>query len=255
MYRGLTREVLSILSWVAAAARLRLLRVQVQGRGRSRSPSSSTRPLLVAQVAIGGDHLPDRVDHRSPDHGAHLRHGARQPGRRHRPHPGLAVRRRARLRAGGDPLHVLRVVRATSRSSSTPGCAMPCRAPYDQVDRRNSLRIMLQRDGARPRSMGQPRATAGLHSCTIITGLCRRRWQARASCPISVLAPRHRSPECSGGRRVRCSRAGSRGRHDDCPQRGLTARRRARAGGPAATTRCARSAASSACSATRTRRR
>ena len=43
MYRGLTREVLSILSWVAAAAAC-VYFVFKFGPKPSRSPSSSTRP-------------------------------------------------------------------------------------------------------------------------------------------------------------------------------------------------------------------
>ena len=80
MYRGFTREVLSILSWVAAGLAL-LYFIRSHGASPRRSPSSSRTPcrlhVYIAQVAIGGDHLPVRIDRCSSHHVAHLRHGAR----------------------------------------------------------------------------------------------------------------------------------------------------------------------------------
>lgn len=53
MYRGLTREVLSILSWVAAAAACVYFVFKYRAEAQQVAEQFHT-PLLVAQVAIGG---------------------------------------------------------------------------------------------------------------------------------------------------------------------------------------------------------
>jgi membrane protein required for colicin V production len=53
MYRGLTREVLSILSWVAAAAACIYFVLNYRKEAEQVAQQLSA-PLLVAQVAIGG---------------------------------------------------------------------------------------------------------------------------------------------------------------------------------------------------------
>ena len=121
MYRGLTREVLSILSWVAAAGAVRLSSSSSYKRGgRAASPSSSTprcwsprspSAAIIFLIVLIIVHL---ITARISDT------DARQPRRRHRPHPRLAVRRRPGLRAGGDPLHVLRVLRADKPEQQYP---------------------------------------------------------------------------------------------------------------------------------------
>ena len=91
MYRGLTREVLSILSWVVAAGAvayfIKYHRGVAEELAKQFSDPVQTSHIYIAQVAIGAPLFVIVLDHRSPDHVAHLRHRARQPGRRHRPHP------------------------------------------------------------------------------------------------------------------------------------------------------------------------
>jgi membrane protein required for colicin V production len=53
MYRGLTREILSILSWVAAAAACVYFVFKFKAQAQQVADQFHT-PLLVAQVAIGG---------------------------------------------------------------------------------------------------------------------------------------------------------------------------------------------------------
>lgn len=53
MYRGLTREVLSILSWVAAAAACVFFVFKFRAEAQQIADQFHT-PLLVAQVAVGG---------------------------------------------------------------------------------------------------------------------------------------------------------------------------------------------------------
>ena len=91
MYRGFTREVLSILSWVAAAIAAFYVIFYQQDFAEELAKQFADPPqqvhLIIAQHRHRQRHLPGGSDHRSPHHVAHLRHGARQPHRGHRPHP------------------------------------------------------------------------------------------------------------------------------------------------------------------------
>ena len=185
----------------------------------SRSPIQFHAPRAGRPGRHRRRHLPGGADHRSPDHVAHLRHGARQPRRRHRPHPGACVRRGARLRAGGHTLHVLRVVRATSRSSST-------RWVRDAVSRcptssRPAIRCASSLQRLVPSSLMGPASNSRAAFSKIITAPLSPRWQA--ACKLSYIAraaaaARHLSR--GGGRGALLLEPDARGRHDDCTRRG-----------------------------------
>ena len=134
MYRGLTREILSILSWIAAAAACVYFIFKFKAEAQQVAEQFHA-PLLVAQVGIGGliflvvlivVHL---ITSRISDTVLDSRVGAIDRIL------GLRLRRRAGLRAGGDPLHVLRGVRGQA-GAAIPLGARRGLAALHQVDRR-----------------------------------------------------------------------------------------------------------------------
>ncbi len=160
MYRGLTREVLSILSWVAAAGACVFFVFKYKEEARSIAEQFHA-PVLVAQVAIGGIiflivliivHL---ITARISDTVLDSRVGAIDRIL------GLAVRPGAGLRVGGDPVHVLRVVRGQAGAAIPLGSRCHV-ASLDQVDGQFAENHAAA-DGA-ALADGAARATAGLHS-------------------------------------------------------------------------------------------
>ena len=116
MYRGLTREVLSILSWIAAAAAV-LYFVLYHRPAAEQLAQQFHAPLAVAQVVAGGIifllvliivHL---ITARISDTILDSRIGIIDRIL------GFAFGVSARLRADRHPLHVLRIVRSRSKSA------------------------------------------------------------------------------------------------------------------------------------------
>ena len=124
MVRGFTREVLSIFSWAVAAVAALYLTPKYSAVLETLHRQPERRPDRLRRRRF--HHHPDR---REPDHLPHLRQGARQPGRRARPHLGLHLRAGARLPAGRHRLHP--VHRARPRPTGL-GRAMPGPIPILQ---------------------------------------------------------------------------------------------------------------------------
>ena len=107
MYRGFARELLSIVSWFAAAgvgAWIFLTKKELSRRRRRADRFAAAD----RHGRRGARHRPHRPDRRAPDHGAHFGRHSGQPRRHDRPRSGLRLRRRPRLHPAGHPLHVLR---------------------------------------------------------------------------------------------------------------------------------------------------
>ena len=215
MYRGFTREILSILSWVAAAGACVYFVFKYKAEAAAGHRQAVPRPAAGRPSGGRRHHLPGGADRRSPHHGAHLRHRARQPGRRHRPHPGAAVRRRARLRVGGDTLHVRRLlpVQGQRRGQLTQGCRpgeLPVWVenahsyPYQRDERQIRLRILCAHGAA---SLMGPASNSKVDGSP--SSGTWQHWRAArgiARCELSYMhgAPQARSSWKRDGSRGRC---------------------------------------------------
>ena len=121
MIRGFMREVLSIAAWVIAALVTLYSYSQAAAAGEDLFQQRHRRGRGRDRRRVSR-HLADRVG----DHRAVLRHGARQPRRRARPHARVPVRARARTGHRGGGVPVFRLAGAASAASPN-GSAAPSR--------------------------------------------------------------------------------------------------------------------------------
>ena len=123
MVRGFVREVLSVASWVAAAAAAYFLYKPVLPLVQPYIDSNT-----VATIVVGGGDLLRRADHRQLHHDEDLGLRDRQPGRGGRPRARLHLRRGARPAAPGR-----------SRSCSSTGWCRSRRRPGSPRRRRRPV--------------------------------------------------------------------------------------------------------------------
>ena len=159
MYRGLTRELLSILSWIVAAGATLYFVLNYKKVAEDMAQQMGTQ-VAVAQIAIGAVIFLIVLIIVHLHHGAHL--GLRSLDSRVGMIDrilGLHLRRRARLPADRDPVHVLRVVHSRPEGALPVGPRRRYRCPISSRRAIRSAVVLETLPAERPVSAAR---TAGL---------------------------------------------------------------------------------------------